>query len=118
MQLHRGHVRLSGDGAHALSSISLAKTPTAITKGGNAATILRASAGEMKRGEGGKKLNPSADAPNSTASCASSSRVMPHIFTRVGMANRGWQAGALAALASIAVPALRPGSSATTNCRR
>src|SRR5262249_41869899 len=40
------------------------------------------TAGSQYLGELGQKLNPSASAPSSAASCASSGRVIPQIFTR------------------------------------
>jgi hypothetical protein len=47
--------------------------------------MFHASAGLMARGLDGKKLNPSAEAPRSADSRASSQVVIPQILTRVGM---------------------------------
>jgi hypothetical protein len=59
----------------------LTKTPTAVTNGGNFAAIVRARCGSMKRGLFGQNTKPIAPAPAATAASASSSRVMPQIFT-------------------------------------
>ena len=47
------------------------------------ATIARARSGSTNRGLFGQNTKPSAPAPSSTAASASSSRVMPQIFTSI-----------------------------------
>src|SRR5262249_30971431 len=55
-----------------------------VTNGGSAAAMARARYGSMKRGLSGQKTKPIARAPASTAATASSTRVMPQIFTSTG----------------------------------
>src|SRR5207253_4128575 len=65
-----------------VSASSSANTPTRATKGGTACAITRAISGGTYRRPGRQKLSPIAAAPASTAARASSSRLIPQIFTR------------------------------------
>src|SRR6516162_3192949 len=55
--------------------------------------MTRARCGSMKRGLCGQKMNPIAPAPAATAASASSSCVMPQIFTNIqtGQGHKGGQ---------------------------
>src|SRR5437773_1950524 len=63
----------------------LTKTPTGVTNGGRLETMLRARCTSMNRGLSGQNTNPIAPAPATTAASASSMRVIPQIFTNMGI---------------------------------
>src|SRR5215211_8247896 len=65
------------------SSVAFTNTPTSATRRRIAAAIPATTAGSAARGEPRQRMKPSAHAPSSTASSASSGRVMPQILTRV-----------------------------------
>jgi len=67
------------------SSVALTKTPTMFSVRRSAAPMTWASASSTRRGEPSQKIIPSAQAPASAASWASSSVVMPQCLMRVAM---------------------------------
>ena len=69
---------------------SFTNTPTRLTNGGSPSVISRTLSAVTARGLRGQNTNPSAAAPSSTASTASSRRVMPQTFTRIGASSLTW----------------------------
>jgi hypothetical protein len=77
-------VRCSASAAWAISSSpALTNTPTSSARRRMARAIPAATAGSTARGDGSQRMKPSAQAPSSVASSASSRRVMPQTLTRV-----------------------------------